>query len=75
MTPSDMTNIIYDTLFQNTQYLQFDPDLVTPLYSEYGGDDNYTEEDIPTQEVDAPKCVIRFGYMGKEFEVTVRSNI
>lgn len=75
MSVEDMSNIIYDTLFQNTQYLQFDPDHVTPLYSEYGGDDNYSEYDIPTQEVDAHKGVIRFGYDGQEFEVTVRRNI
>ena len=68
----EMTNIIYDTLFENTQYEQFDMNLVTGLFSEYGDDDNYTEDDIPTQEVDARKGIIRFGYDGSEFEVTVR---
>ena len=75
MTPEDMTNIIYDTLFQNTQYWQFDPDHATPLYSEYGGDDNYTEDTMPTQEVNAVKGTIKFGYDGEEFEVIVRRNI
>lgn len=72
MSTSEITDIIYDTLFQNTQYEQFDLNAVTPLYSEYGDDDNYTEADIPTQEVDAHKGVIRFGYKGQEFEVLVR---
>lgn len=68
----EITDIIYDTLFGNTQYPQFDIDEVTPLYSIYGEDDNYDESDIPTQEVDAKKGIIRFGYMGAEFEVTVK---
>ena len=72
MNREEITNIIYDTLFGNTQYEQFDLDEVTPIYSEYEDDDNYLEDDIPTQEVDARKGVIRFGYMGKEFELTVR---
>ena len=72
MGREEITNIIYDTLFGNTQYEQFDLDEVTPIYSEYGDDDNYSEDDIPTQEVDAIEWIIRFGYMGKEFEVTVR---
>lgn len=72
MGREEITNIIYDTLFGNTQYEQFDLDEVTPIYSEYGDDDNYSEDDIPTQEVDAIEGIIRFGYMGKEFEVTVR---
>lgn len=68
----DMTNIIYDTLFENTQYEQFDTNLVTGLFRDYGNDDNYSEDDIPTQEVDPRKGIIRFGYDGSEFEVTVR---
>ena len=75
MTVEDMSNIIYDTLFQNTQYWQFDPDHVTPLFSEYGADDNYTEDDMPTQEVDARKGIIRFGYDVQEFEITIRKNV
>ena len=69
---ADMTNIIYDTLFENTQYEQFDPNQVTELFREYGDDENYTEDDIPTQEVDPRKGIIRFGYDGTEFEITVR---
>lgn len=72
MDREEITNIIYDTLFGNTQYEQFDFDAVTPIYSKYGDDDNYSEDDIPTQEVDARKGIIRFGYDGSEFEVTVR---
>lgn len=68
----DMTNIIYDTLFENTQYEQFDVDAVTGLYRDYGDDDNYSEDTIPTQEVEARKGIIRFGYDGSEFEVTVK---
>lgn len=69
---ADMTNIIYDTLFENTQYEQFDPNQVTELFREYGDDENYAEGDIPTQEVDPRKGIIRFGYDGTEFEITVR---
>lgn len=72
MTRDEMANIIYDTLFENTQYPQFDPNCATPIYSEYGNDSNYTEMDMPTQEVDARMGVIRFGYNGKEFEITVK---
>ena len=72
MDTTEMSNIIYDTLFANTQFPQFDPDEVTPIYSLYGDDDNYDESDIPTQEVDPSEGIIRFGYQGTEFEVTVR---
>ncbi len=72
MNREEITNIIYDTLFDNPLYEQFNLDKVTPIYSEYGDDDNYSEDDIPTQEVDARKGIIRFGYMGKEFELTVK---
>ena len=72
MSVTEMSNIIYDTLFANTEFTQFDPDEVTPIYSLYGDDDNYDESDIPTQEVDPSKGIIRFGYQGKEFEITVR---
>lgn len=50
MNREEITNIIYDTLFGNTQYEQFDLDEVTPIYSEYEDDDNYLEDDIPTQD-------------------------
>jgi hypothetical protein len=72
MNAQEMSDIIYDTLFQNTQWPQFNPDDVTPLYSEFGDDDNYTESDMPTQYVDSHAGIIRFGYDGAEFEVTVR---
>lgn len=72
MTHEDMANIIFDTLFKNTEYWQFDPEHTTPLHSEFDGDDNYTETDMPTQYVDARKGIIRFGYDGNEFEVLIR---
>ena len=72
MKVQEMSDIIYDTLFGNTQFPQFDYNQVTPIYSLYGDDDNYDESDIPTQEVDASAGIIRFGYQGTEFEVTVR---
>ena len=65
---AEMANILYDTLFGNTQYPQFNADLVTPLYSIYGEETT----DYDTQEVDATKGIIRFGYAGKEFELTVK---
>ena len=72
MNVQEMSDIIYDTLFGNTQFPQFDYNQVTPIYSLYGDDDNYDESDIPTQEVDSSAGIIRFGYHGTEFEVTVR---
>ena len=69
---SEMSHIIYDTLFDNTQYEIFDYDEVTPIYSLYGGDPNYDEYDIPTQEVDPRAGIIRFGYKGTEFEIKIR---
>lgn len=72
MNVQEMSDIIYDTLFGNTQFPQFDYNQVTPIYSLYGDDDNYDESDIPTQEVDSSAGIIRFGYQGTEFEVTVR---
>ena len=65
---AEMSDILYDTLFGNTQYPQFDTALLTPLYSRYG--EETTDYDI--HEVDARKGIIRFGYAGKEFELTVK---
>lgn len=65
---AEMSNIIYDTLFRNTQWPQFNPELVTPLYSRYEPE----LAEYNTQEVDARKGIIRFGYAGKEFELTVK---
>lgn len=71
MKNQEMTDIIYDTLFGNTQYPQFDMDRLTPLDYIYGEDPNYDESDIPTQEVEANRGIIRFGYDGDEFEIQV----
>ena len=71
MSQYEMTDIIYDTLFENTQYEVFDITRVTEL-SDYAADENYSDGEIPTQEVDASKGLIRFGYDGNEFELTVR---
>ena len=71
MSRYEMTNIIYDTLFENTQYELFDTTRVTEL-GDYAEDENYAEGEIPTQEVDPGKGIIRFGYDGSEFELTVR---
>lgn len=72
MNKKEMANIIYDTLFENTQFEQFDTLKVSPLVSIYGEDDNYDADSLPTQEVDASEGIIRFGYMGKEFEITIK---
>lgn len=72
MPLDDMTNIIYDTLFGNLQYEQFDIDRVTGKLRDYVDDENYAEDEIPTQEVDPRKGIIRFVYDGTEFEISVR---
>lgn len=57
----EMTDVIYDTLFQNTQYPQFDINKTTPL-----SDDAYEEH----QSVDKKKGIIKFGYCGHEYKLT-----
>ena len=59
----EMTAIIYDTLFQNTQYPQFDIEKTTPL-----PDDVYESH----QSVDQGKGIIRFGYCGHEYKLTCK---
>lgn len=58
----EMGAIIYDTLFGNTQYPQFDTDKLTPL-----PDDVYEN----TQEINTTTGVIRFGYCGHTYKVLI----
>ena len=57
----EMSDIIFDTLFGNTQFPQFDPDLCTEIDDETGD----------TQYVDRGKSEIVFGYMGHVYKVKV----
>ena len=58
---SEMTDIIYDTLFGNTHFPQFDMDKLTPI------------DDVgSTQACDGRRQYIRFGYCGHEYRMEVR---
>ena len=57
----EMSDIIFDTLFGNTQFPQFDPDLCTEIDDETGD----------TQYVDRGKSEIVFGYMGHVYKIKV----
>lgn len=55
----EMTDIIFDTLFGNTQFPQFDLDKLTPIY------------DDVTQEVNRKAKTIEFGYDGHTYKINV----
>ncbi len=55
----EMTDVIYDTLMGCTRYPQFDTEKVTEF------------ERGVTSETDSKNGVIRFGYMGHEYKVSV----
>lgn len=57
----EMADLIFDTLFGNTQFPQFDPDLCTEIDDETGD----------TQYVDRGKSEIVFGYMGHVYKVKI----
>lgn len=58
----EMGAVLYDTLFGNTQYPQFELDKLTAL-----PDDVYEN----TQEINTTTGVIRFGYCGHEYKVNI----
>ena len=58
---SEMTDIIYDTLFGNTQFPQFNIDKTTPI-DEYGD----------CQACDGRRQYIRFGYCGHEYRMEIK---
>ena len=57
----EMSDIIFDTLFGNIQFPQFDPDLCTEIDDETGD----------TQYVDRGKSEIVFGYMDHVYKIKV----
>jgi hypothetical protein len=56
---AEMTDVIFDTLMENTRFPQFDTNKITLI-------DDYTEG-----ECDAKKGIIRFGYMGHEYKINI----
>lgn len=57
---TEMTDIIYDTLFGNTRFPQFDTENMTPI-------DDYGD----CQECDGRQKYIRFGYLGHEYRIKI----
>lgn len=57
----EMSDLIFDTLFGNTGFPQFNPDLCTEIDDETGD----------TQYVDRSKSEIVFGYMGHVYKVKI----
>lgn len=58
---SEMTDIIFDTLFGNTQFPQFDIDKTSPI-DEYGH----------CQACERRRKYIRFGYCGHEYKLEIK---
>lgn len=58
---SEMTDIIYDTLFGNTQFPQFDIEKTTPV-DEYGD----------CQVCNSKRHYIVFGYCGHEYKMEIK---
>lgn len=58
---SEMTDIIFDTLFGNVQYPQFDTEKTTPI-----------DENGSCQTCEKKRKYIRFGYCGHEYEMEIR---
>lgn len=58
---SEMTDIIFDTLFGNTQFPQFDIDKTSPI-DEYGN----------CQACERRRKYIRFGYCGHEYKLEIK---
>ena len=58
---SEMTDIIFDTLFGNTRYPQFDIDKTTPI-----------DEQGDCQACDGRRQYIRFGYCGHEYRMEIK---
>ena len=56
----EMTDVIYDTLFNNLQFPQFDIDKTTPI-DEYGS----------CQKLDGRRQYIKFGYYGHEYQMKI----
>jgi len=58
---SEMTDIIYDTLFGNTHFPQFDMEKLTPI-----------DEQGDCQACDGRRQYIRFGYYGHEYRMEIK---
>jgi len=58
---SEMTDIIFDTLFGNTHYPQFDINKTTPI-----------DEQGDCQACDGRRQYIRFGYCGHEYRMDIK---